>query len=112
MLVLQLRDRLMDDWNENGAGNTITDMMVTPATMLQHNWFNIQSYIQADAFNYFNRNNDSMLQKITLLYKPEKQEYGATLNFHLSAREKRDIIRSFNSEVNKEALKKLKGLLQ
>ena len=112
VLVLQLRDRLMDDWNENGAGNTITDMIVTPATMLQHNWFNIQTYIQADALNYFNRNNDSMLQKITLLYKPEKHEYGATLNFHLSAREKRDIIRSFNSDVNKVALKKLKGLLQ
>ena len=111
VVILQLRDRLNDDWEQNGE-NTFTDMIVTPATMLQHNWFNLQSYIQADALNYFNQNNDSLLQKITILYKPEKREYGATLNFHLSAREKRDIIQSFNSEVNKESLKKIKGLLR
>lgn len=111
VVILQLRDRLNDDWVQNGE-NTFTDMIVTPATMLQHNWFNLQSYIQADALNYFNQNNDSLLQKITILYKPEKREYGATLNFHLSAREKRDIIQSFNSEVNKESLKKIKGLLR
>ncbi len=106
VIILQLRDRMEDDWEQNGEG-TVTDMIVTPATMLQHNWFKMQSYLQSDALSYFNQNNDSLLQKITIFYKPEKQEYGATLNFHLGAREKRDIIRSFYSDVNAAAIKKI-----
>jgi hypothetical protein len=111
VLVIQLRDRLEDDW-ANTAENTVTDMIVTPATMLQHNWFKMQSYLQADALSYFNQNNDSLLQKITIFYKPEKQEYGATLNFHLGAREKRDIIRSFYSDVNAAAIRKIANELK
>jgi hypothetical protein len=80
--------------------------------MLQHNWFKMQSYLQADALSYFNQNNDSLLQKITIFYKPEKQEYGATLNFHLGAREKRDIIRSFYSDVNAAAIRKIANELK
>jgi hypothetical protein len=111
VVVLQLRDRLEDDWQQSDAGS-ITDMIVTPATMLQHNWFKMQSYLQADALSYFTQNNDSMLQKVTIFYKPEKQEYGATLNFHLGAREKRDIIQSFYSVVNAAALKKIETIFK
>jgi hypothetical protein len=53
-----------------------------------------------------------MLQKITIFYKPEKQEYGATLNFHLGAREKRDILQSFYSEVNAGALNKIEMIFK
>jgi hypothetical protein len=111
VVVLQLRDRLEDDWQQS-EGGTVTDMIVTPATMLQHNWFKMQSYLQADALSYFSQNNDSMLQKITIFYKPEKQEYGATLNFHLGAREKRDILQSFYSEVNAGALNKIEMIFK
>jgi hypothetical protein len=80
--------------------------------MLQHNWFNIQNYCQADQFSYFNNHTDSLLQKVSILYKPAVVEKGAAINFHLSAREKRDIIEAFYSDVNADAVKKMKSLLK
>ncbi len=112
VILLQLRDRVNDDWQNTSEPQSFTDMIVTPATMLQHNWFSLQNYFQADQFSYFNSNNDSLLKKITILYKPAKVEKGAALNFHLSAREKRDIIQSFYSDINADAVKKMKELLK
>ena len=112
VVLLQLRDRLNDDWMQRPEAPSLTDMIVTPATMLQHNWFALQSYFQADQFSYFNNSQDSLLRKVTILYKPEKIDKGAALNFHLSAREKRDIMLAFYSDVNAEAVKKMRSLLK
>lgn len=112
VVLLQLRDRANDNWEEYEETSSLTDMIVTPAIMLQHNWFSLQNYYQSDQLSYFNRNNDSLLQKITIQYKPSTIEKGAALNFHLSAREKRDIMQSFNSDVNAAAIKKMQQLLK
>ncbi len=111
VILLQLRDRPADDWQETHHQQSLTDIIVTPAIMLQHNWFNLQSFYQADQFNYF-ANKDSLVRKIAILYQPEKIDKGATLNFHLSAREKRDIISSFNNLVNSKALQEIQQLLK
>ncbi len=110
VVILQLRDRQNDNWQQPFETNSISDMIVTPATMLQHNWFKLQDYFQTDQFNYY-KQNDSSIQRITIKYMPEKTEKGAALNFHLSAREKRDIMRSFNGSANQAALQKIKALL-
>ena len=46
------------------------------------------------------------------MYVPEKEEQGAALNFHLTAREKRDIMLSFKNNFNQEALRKVVELLK
>ena len=112
VVILQLRDRMNDNWQQPFETNSISDMFVTPATMLQHNWFKLQDYFQTDQFNYYQQNNDSTIRRITIMYLPEKVENGATLNFHLSAREKRDIRNSFNNEVNRNALNKIAELVK
>ena len=112
VMLLQLRDRVNDEWMLKPETASLTDMIVTPATMLQHNWFALQSYFQADQYSYFNNNQDSLLRKVTILYKPEKIDKGAALNFHLSAREKRDIMLSFYSDVNAEAVKTMRSILK
>jgi hypothetical protein len=112
VVVLQLRDRMDNEWENSGDLASITDVMVTPATMLQHNWFYLQYYNQMDQYNYFDQDNELRIKKITLRYKPEKAEDGATLNFHLSAREQKDILHSFYSPVNKAALDTIQSLLK
>lgn len=112
VVVLQLRDRMDNEWENSGDLASITDVMVTPATMLQHNWFYLQYYNQMEQFNYFDQDNELRIKKITLRYKPEKAEDGATLNFHLSAREQKDILHSFYSPVNKAALDTIQRLLK
>ena len=46
------------------------------------------------------------------MYVPEKEDNGAALNFHLTAREKRDVEESFNNEYNQEMMKQLKKLIK
>jgi hypothetical protein len=112
VILLQLKDRVNDDWQFNIEAQSLTDIIVTPATMLQHNWFSLQNYFQADQLNYFSNNNDSLLQKVAIVYKPAVTEKTAALNFHLSAREKRDIMQAFYSEINRDAIKKMQTLLK
>ncbi len=112
VIIIQLRDRLNDNWQQPYETNSVADMIVTPATMLQHNWYKLQDYFQTDQFSYLKGHNDSSIQRIAIMYKPEKPEKGAALNFHLTAREKRDVKESFSGEINKQAIQKITALLK
>ncbi|MEJ7610485.1 MAG: patatin-like phospholipase family protein [Ferruginibacter sp.] len=112
VLILQIRDRFNDNWQQPFETKSITDMFVTPATMLQHNWFKLQDYHQSDEFAYFPAGAGFNVYKSVIMYMPEKKEGMAALNFHLSAGEKRDVIRSFNNAVNRESMKKIGALIK
>ncbi|MEO6489307.1 MAG: patatin-like phospholipase family protein [Ferruginibacter sp.] len=111
VVIIQLRDRLNDNWQQPYETNSVTDMIVTPATMLQHNWYKLQDYFQTDQFNYL-KQKDTAITRIPIMYLPEKADKGAVLNFHLTAREKRDVRQSFNSSVNRDAIKTITQLLK
>ncbi len=112
VVIIQLRDRLNDNWQQPYETNSVADMIVTPATMLQHNWYKLQDYFQTDQYNYFRGKNDSTILRIPLMYKPEKTDKGAALNFHLTGREKRDVKDAFNSTINREAIDIISALLK
>lgn len=112
VIIVQLRDRKNDNWQQPFETGSITDIVVKPGTMLQHNWFKLQDYSETDAYSYFTGASDSLLHRITFMYTPEKEDKGAALNFHLTAREKRDVINSFNNDYNQAMVKKLLELLK
>lgn len=98
VIILQIRDRNIDNWQEPFETTSATDVIVTPATMLQHNWFKIQDYSQDNNFAYFKENLDTLLQKVTIVYLPEKADTKVALNFHLTAREKSEIFQSLKNK--------------
>jgi hypothetical protein len=110
VIILQIRDRGNDNWQDPFETNSLTDMMINPATTLQHNWQKLQDYFQVDQFSYFQGGNDSTLQKIRIVYDPQKKLRSAALNFHLSTREKRDVKMAFYSSGNKESIRKIVSL--
>ncbi len=112
ILFIQIRDRSNDNWQQPFETKSVTDMIVTPATMLQHNWFKIQNYYQTDQFGYLANDTTLKLFKAALMYIPQKEDKGAALNFHLSAREKRDVVASFSNAVNQAEVKKIAGYLK
>jgi hypothetical protein len=112
VVIVQLRDRLNYNWQQPYETNSVADMIVTPATMLQHNWYKLQDYFQTDQYNYFRGKNDSSILRIPIMYKPEKTDKGAALNFHLTGREKRDVKDAFNSPINREAIDIISALLK
>jgi hypothetical protein len=67
-------------------------------------------YAQSDMSSYFVGNHKFPVQKIAFQYTPYKEENKATLNFHLTQREKLDVGASLKSTLNTENLKKV-GLL-
>jgi hypothetical protein len=111
-IILQLRDRMKDNWQQPFESGTIMDVIIKPATMLQHNWYKLQDYAENDEYSYMHDALDSVLHRITFMYVPEKEDKGAALNFHLTAREKRDVMASFNNNHNQDAVKKVTELLK
>ncbi len=112
IIILQLRDRMMDNWQEPLGTGSITDLLVKPGTMLQHNWYKLQDYAETDQYSYLLADMGAALQRISFMYVPKADQKGAALNFHLTAREKRDVKESFNNEFNQASLQKIKELLQ
>lgn len=112
VVILQLRDRTIENWQDREESKSFTEMMLTPGTVLQHNWYKMQDYGQADQLNYFTRNDSNVLTKITMQYIAEKQDNTAALNFHLTGREKRDVIFSYYHPVNQKNVKKLLNLIK
>ncbi len=112
ILILEIRDRLNDDWQQPFDTKSMTDMIVTPATMLQHNWFKLQDYSQKDQIAYFAGSSGLNITKAFIMYSPEKKDETAALNFHLSAREKRDVILSFKNEMNQRSIKQITTIIK
>ncbi len=112
VIVLQMRDRMIDNWQEPFETGSITDFIVKPGTMLQHNWQKLQDYAEADQYSYLHSEKDLNLQHVVFMYVPQVEEKGAALNFHLTAREKRDIEQSFKNNNNQSSLNKMKELLK
>ena len=112
VIVLQLRDRKNDNWQQPFESGSITDIIVKPATMLQHNWYKLQDYGETNQYSYLHDGLDSVLHRISFMYVPEKEDKGAALNFHLTAQEKKDVMESFNNSYNQASLKKVLELLK
>lgn len=112
VVIVQLRDRLNDNWQQPYETNSVADMIVTPATMLQHNWYKLQDYFQTDQYGFLRGENDSSIRRLNIMYKPENTDKGAALNFHLTGREKRDVKQSFGSDINRQAIQLITELLK
>jgi Patatin-like phospholipase len=107
VLLLQIRDRKNDNWQNPLETGSVTDILLKPATMLQNNWYKLQDFFQTDQYAYLKTDSIGPLHKVTFMYIPEKEDKGAALNFHLTAREKRDVIASFDNAHNQATLQQL-----
>lgn len=112
VVILQFRDRVTDNWEQPFVSKSVTDMILGPATMLEHNWFKLQDYSQADNYSYYRSDNDSTIQRVIIMYKPQDADKTARLSFHLTTREKNDVIHAYGVPENKEAINKIYQLLK
>lgn len=112
VLVVQMRDRMLDNWQEPFETGSITDFIIKPATMLQHNWQKLQDYSATDQYSYLSAEKDINMHRITFMYVPQVNDKGAALNFHLTATEKRDVKVSFHNSFNQASLKKVVEMMK
>lgn len=112
VVLLQFRDRLKDNWQYPLETGSVTDVLVKPASMLQANWYKLQDYFQADQFGYITTDSALRMQRLTFMYVPFSEDSRASLSFHLTAAEKKDVIASFTTGYNQQVLHELEKVLK
>ena len=112
VVLLQIRDRSLGDWEKPFEGNSLISLMTKPFLILQNNWYKLQDYYQHDALDYMFEAYGPQFHRICFQYVPSKKEAPASLSFHLTAAEKRDIAQAFDNPANKEQFEKLKQIMR
>lgn len=107
VILLQLRDRSINNWEHPEEGNNLFNLMTAPFLILQNNWYKLQDYYQHDAIDYLSEAYGPSFHQICFQYVPSKNDAPASLSFHLTAAEKRDIVQAFDNPANQAELKKL-----
>jgi hypothetical protein len=105
VLIMQIRDRSPGGWDSPYLSDDISDHATKPFLLLQHNWFKMMEYFQNDMLSYYGEHPGRKTYKVLFEYAADKEENKAALNFHLSKREKKDIMNSIGSYSNKNSFK-------
>ncbi len=111
LVLVQLKDRPSNDLIQQSNRKSLGDLVFKPGTMQQQNWFNIQTYSGNNSFHFVQSQLGGAVQKIELYYEPTIKENKASLSFHLTQREKKDVLQSLNQPHNQLAMQRIKKLL-
>jgi hypothetical protein len=110
VVLIQIRDRKTGGWENPYESRDITEIFTKPLLLLQYNWYKMQEYNQDDLLSLTQEVMDSSFYKFTFQYLPKNVDEGATLNFHLTRREKLDIANALNSPENKLLFDKVSAM--
>ncbi len=111
VLIIQVRSREKGSWDGTFKGNSFADVAIRPFSLLQTNWFRQQDYYQDDEITYAQGLLQNSLNRVAFMYTPLKEQYGASLSFHLTAREKKEVNMSLHRENNVDAFNQVMQIL-
>lgn len=112
VVLLQLRDRSLSDWDRPLEGTSLFGTFTKPFLLLQNNWYKLQDYYQHDQLEYSFEAYGSQFYRICFQYVPSRKEAPASLSFHITAAEKRDIAMALSAEDNQKEFKRLRLLMK
>jgi len=107
VVVIQIRDRSLADWEKPSEGKSLLSMMIKPAFLLQYNWYKLQDYYQNDQLEYLATSYGPGFERVCFQYVPSTKDAAVGLSFHLTESEKKEIARSLNSNANQTAFKQI-----
>jgi hypothetical protein len=111
VIVIQIRDTKANEPSEPDQENSMSTMMLDPLFAIQQKWSGFQTYYQSYLNDYASAVFDKgKYERITLQYIPQNKDKSAALNFHLSSREKADLMQSVFNKDNQQAFKKLEAI--
>ncbi len=111
VILLQIRDRGMSDWDKPLESNSLIGFLSKPFLILQNNWFKMQDYYQHDQLDYLYKSYGPNFYRVAFQYIPSKKEAPASLSFHLTAAEKRDITNALDNPLNQQSFLRLKKII-
>ncbi|WP_190277286.1 patatin-like phospholipase family protein [Taibaiella lutea] len=112
IIFLQIRDTKANEPSENDVENSMASMLFDPMFAIQQKWSGFQTYHQSYLADYVgDAFPGGKLKKITLQYVPQDKDKSAALNFHLTGREKKDLMQSVFNVDNQKGFEALKDIL-
>lgn len=106
VLIIQVRSRQKGSWdNDSHKSGSIAAILTKPFSMLQSNWFKLQDYFQDDEITYAQSFLKNPIMRVSFMYVPEKEQNAASLNFHLTGSEKKEVRLSLLRENNIKAFR-------
>ncbi|HEY8396967.1 MAG TPA: patatin-like phospholipase family protein, partial [Flavihumibacter sp.] len=103
--LIQIKDRRGGGWEQPFESQAISEIITKPLLLLQLNWYKMQQYNQQDQLGMISDLLPGQFRRISFHYIPEKEENKAALNFHLTQREKTDILHALNNAANSESFR-------
>jgi len=112
IIILQIRDGLKRKTQKQGSQKqSLAERLLTPFGSLYGNWFQVQDYNNDDLIEYASDWYSGSLELITYQLKSQDDE-PISLSWHLTTKEKNNILYSLKDPENIEAEKKLLQLLE
>jgi hypothetical protein len=112
VVIFQVRQYKREREIEGYERETILSSLFSPISNVYSNITSVQDYEQTYLLNAVSEALEGKVELITVEYNPQKKEEEASLSFHLTHKEKLDIIRTLNDPQVQAGLAKLKELLR
>lgn len=109
VVLVQIRDTQITDWVKPEPPS-LFGLVTKPFTLLQNNWYNLQNYYMYDHVKYVGSEIGSNFIYLPFQYLPAKKDAAASLSFHLTASEKKDIRGALNDSFNVQLFKRVIAL--
>lgn len=112
ILLIQIRDKNPGDWDRPYESNNILSSITKPMLLLQSNWFKLQDYYQTEESHYLQKSLQPNFYNIFFTYVPKNENAAASISFHLTQAEKKDIFSALDSPANQNAFQQVQQLLK
>ena len=112
VIMLQIRDRKAGGWDDPFESGDISELMTKPMLLLQYNWYKMQEYNQDNTLGLTEQVMDNKLYKISFQYAAKTADAKAALNFHLTQREKINILEALDNDDNTKGFATFSTFLQ
>ena len=112
VVLLEIRDRDMSNWEGDPEGNDFFNFIINPLLLLQNNWYKLQDYNQSDQAAYFSQCLGPQFNTVLFKYSPANKSASASLSFHLTPAEKADVAGALHSDFNQQSFKAIAAMVK
>ena len=106
VVLLQIRDKPEGGWDSPYESESILDLVTRPALLTQNNLFRFQEYAQLRQYEALCQQWNGPFERVVFIYRPGKPQLAASMSFHLTQREKKELRQAIFSPENQAALKR------
>ena len=107
VVMIQIRDRSLNDWDSSENNQTLGNMLLDPLMTLNKNWYRLQDFSQQSSLHFMADGYGPGFRRISIQYQPTQKQSAVGLSFHLTEAEKKDLAAAVTSEANQQQFAQL-----